>query len=100
VIDYKKIGEEVGQIVSDKQLAYGDSFGKAGEVLRLMYPEGVKPDQYMDMLAVVRIIDKLFRVATYKDAYGESPFSDITGYGLLGLANHLKARRKKDGLDK
>ena len=46
-----------------------------------------KPDQYTDMLAVVRIFDKLFRIATRKDAFGESPFKDIAGYGLLGALN-------------
>ena len=39
------------------------------------------------MLAVVRIVDKLFRIATDKDAFGESPFKDIAGYGILGVAN-------------
>ena len=45
------------------------------------------PEQYGDMLAITRIIDKLFRVATKKDAFGESPFKDIAGYGILGAAN-------------
>ena len=71
-------------MVDEKNRAYGDSFARAGNVLREMYPDGVTPDQYDDMLAVVRIIDKLFRIATDRDALGESPFRDIAGYGLLG----------------
>ena len=39
------------------------------------------------MLAITRIVDKLFRIATKKDAFGESPFKDIAGYGILGVAN-------------
>ncbi len=39
------------------------------------------------MLAITRIIDKLFRIATKKDAFGESPFKDIAGYGILGISN-------------
>ncbi|MBW2598588.1 MAG: hypothetical protein JRC60_00445 [Deltaproteobacteria bacterium] len=35
-------------------------------------------------MAVTRIIDKLFRIATDKDALGESPYHDIAGYGILG----------------
>jgi cell division protein FtsB len=27
----------------------------------------------------------MMRIATDKDAFGESPFQDIAGYGLLGL---------------
>jgi hypothetical protein len=86
MVDYKKLGTEIGELVQNKQQAYGDSFGKSGIILRSLYPDGVKPAQYDDMLAVVRIIDKLFRIATDRDALGENPFRDICGYGLLGTA--------------
>ncbi len=82
--DYRRIAAEIGDIVESKQEAYGDSFGRSGAVLRILYPEGLWPEQYDDMLAVARIIDKLFRVATDRDAFGESPFRDIAGYGILG----------------
>jgi hypothetical protein len=81
---YEKLGLSIGNMVAEKQLAYGDSFGRAGQVLKILYPDGIILDQYDDMLAVVRIIDKLFRVANNKDAFGESPFRDIAGYGILG----------------
>ena len=83
-MSYENLGREIGKLVDEKQKAYGDSFGKSGAILRILYPDGVKPDQYDDMLAVVRIVDKLFRVATMKDAFDENPFKDIAGYGLLG----------------
>jgi len=81
---YEQLGQEIGQTVDQKQVAYGDSFGKAGQVLRILYPAGISPEQYDDVLAITRIIDKLFRLATDKDAFGESPFFDIAGYALLG----------------
>jgi hypothetical protein len=84
-IDYHEIGAKVGELVQRKQHAYGDSFGNSGNVLRVIYPNGVSPDQYDDMLAVIRIIDKLFRIANDKDFGGESPYRDIAGYALLGL---------------
>jgi len=83
---YPELGREIGCLVEDKQKAYGDAFGRAGEVLRQLYPDGIQLDQYDDMLAVTRIVDKLFRIATDRDALGESPFKDICGYGLLGTA--------------
>lgn len=83
---YTALGKEIGKIVDEKQAAYGDSFGKSGDVLRIMFPDGVKPEQYDDILSVARILDKLFRIATKKDAFGESPYGDIIGYGLLGKA--------------
>lgn len=83
--EYEKLGAEIGKLVAEKQTAYGDSFGKSGNVLRILYPNGIQPDQYNDALAVVRIIDKLFRIANNKDVFGESPYKDIAGYAILGV---------------
>ena len=79
-----KMGESVIKTVQEKQAAYGDSFGKAGKIMAILYPDGIRPDQMTDALAVVRIIDKLFRIANHKNAFDECPYSDIVGYGLLG----------------
>ena len=76
--------EKLGALVSEKNAAYGDAFSQAGEVLQALYPKGVRPEQYVDMLGVVRVLDKLFRVANKKGAFDESPWTDIAGYGLLG----------------
>lgn len=88
--DYENIGAQIGKLVAEKQAAYGDSFGKSGDVLRILYHNGIKPDQYDDALAVVRIVDKLFRIANSKDAFGENPYMDIAGYGILGAAKSKK----------
>ena len=40
------------------------------------------------------MIDKLFRIATRKDAFGESPYRDIAGYALLGLVSDLEEEKK------
>lgn len=87
-IDYESLACEVGKLVNKKQKAYGDSFGKSGEIIKILFPDGVKPEQYPALLCIVRIIDKLFRVASAKDAFGENPYQDIAGYGLLGMALH------------
>lgn len=81
---FEKIGTEVGKLVDEKQAAYGDSFGKAGSVMRILYPNGISPDQLDDALTIVRVLDKLFRIANKKNAFGENPWKDIAGYGLLG----------------
>ena len=91
---YSQRGEEIGKLVEHKNEIYGDSFRKSGEILRLLYPDGMKPEQYDDVLAIVRIIDKLFRIATDRDALGESPWEDIAGYSLLRDVQ-LKERRVK-----
>ena len=84
--DFVEIGNRIGELVRQKNLAYGDSFSRATDILEVLYPSGVQPHQYRDMLAVIRVIDKLFRLATRKDAFDESPWNDIAGYALLGIA--------------
>jgi hypothetical protein len=82
---YQDIGQKIGETVERKQAAYGDSFGKSGDVMRILYPEGISRTQLDDALTVVRVLDKLFRVATDRDALGESPWRDIAGYALLSV---------------
>lgn len=93
---YKELAEQIGNLVEEKNAAYGNSFDQAGDFLRLLYPNGIPPESYGDMLCVVRIFDKLKRIATRKDAFSESPYGDIIGYGLLGLNKDLEANKKKD----
>lgn len=83
---FRRIGAEIGELVATKNQAYGDSFARSGEIMRVLYPDGIRPDQYEDALGVVRVVDKLFRVATDRDALGENPWRDIAGYGILGAA--------------
>jgi len=82
---FREIGAEIGALVEEKNAAYGDSFAKAGDFLRLCFPHGIRPDQYDDALCLVRMFDKQMRIATDKKAFGESPYRDIAGYGLLGV---------------
>lgn len=82
---YGEIGQDIGDLVTQKQAAYGDSFGKSGQVMRILYPDGIPTDKLDDALTVVRVLDKLFRIATDRDALGESPWKDIAGYALLSI---------------
>ena len=87
---YEETAEEIGKLVAEKNRAYGSSFAESYKVLQILYPLGIKPDQYTDALAIIRVLDKLFRIATDKDALGESPWRDIAGYGILGTVNGRK----------
>lgn len=88
--NYEDIGFEVGELVQHKQRAYGDSFGRSGDCLRQMFPDGIKPEQYDDLLTIARILDKLFRIANNPKAFNENPYQDIVGYGLLGMKRHME----------
>jgi hypothetical protein len=81
---FDDLARELGELVEAKNKAYGNSFHYTSSILSVLYPAGVSPSQYSDMLLLVRIIDKIFRVAAKKDAFGESPYQDIAGYALLG----------------
>ena len=93
--NFAEIGDKVGKLVSDKQRAYGDSFSRSGECLRQMFPEGIKPEQYDDLLTITRIIDKLFRIANNPTAFDENPYQDIVGYGLLGMNRHNSSNNRE-----
>jgi hypothetical protein len=90
---YEETAEEIGKLVSQKNQAYGSSFAESHKILSVLYPNGIKPEQYTDALAIIRVLDKLFRIATDRDALGESPWRDIAGYGILGTVN---ANKKKE----
>jgi len=87
---YQRLGCDVGRLVDQKQLAYGDSFGRVHRILEVLWPDGVSKASYRNLLCVVRILDKLFRVASHNgaDPMGESPGRDIAGYGILMAAMH------------
>lgn len=92
---FQILANKIGTIVDNKNKAYGDSFSQAGTFLKLLFPDGIPPEKYGDMLTIVRIFDKLKRIATDKGAFDEDPFSDIVGYGLLGVHNNNLNREKE-----
>lgn len=65
---FSELGCQIGKLVDEKNAAYGNSFAKCGDFLKLLYPDGIRPDQYEDALCLVRIFDKQMRIATDKNA--------------------------------
>ena len=82
-IDYEKLGKSVGNLVAEKQEAYGDSFSKSHKILKVLYPEGIKTEQYMDVLTICRVVDKLFRLATDPNYGDESPLYPSKDFQIL-----------------
>jgi hypothetical protein len=87
------IGVRGTQHVISKNNKYGDAIRKVALKLRADYPDGIRPDQYEDLLLWVRTQDKLTRIASYtperREADDESPWADVRGYGLLGEEKDL-----------
>ena len=80
---YEEVGQEIGRLVDQKNRVYGDSFRKASAILRIIRPQGLSDVNLDDLLALVRIIDKIFRILTHRNALGEDPWRDIAGYAIL-----------------
>lgn len=78
--------KEIADLVVEKNQAYGNSFSKSGEIMKILYHNGIPTEKMNDALAVVRVLDKLSRIATDRDAMGENPWRDICGYALLVAA--------------
>jgi hypothetical protein len=97
-IDYEKLGRSVGNLVAEKQEAYGDSFSKSHKILKVLYPDGIKTEQYMDVLTICRVVDKLFRLATDPTYGDESPWRDICGYSLLSMGKDTREMTRDDTL--
>ncbi len=85
----RRICTDLGATLAEKNIAYGSSFARSGEILAILYPNGVRADQMRDMQLLSRIVDKMFRVANKvdgKDRGGESPFLDIAGYAVCAMS--------------
>lgn len=85
-MSYRETAEEIGKLVEEKNEAYGNSFAKSEEMLKILYPDGIPEDSYEDVLLLARIFDKMMRIANQKEAFDEDPYKDIAGYGILGSA--------------
>ena len=87
-------GKSLGELIDKKQEAYGDSVGKTGKLIRIFLSDYLQEDgtykiseELLDnILLQVRIIDKQNRIFSNPkaDKMDESPYTDISGYGLLG----------------
>jgi hypothetical protein len=89
ISNFEKIGTELGKLVKKKNDAYGDSFSKSKNFLEILYPNGIMPENYSDMLCVLRIFDKLKRIATDRDAFGENPHEDLVGITIRMMAAEM-----------
>ena len=84
---FERIATEIGKLVDEKDAAYGSSFLKSEKILKILYPNGIKPEQYKDILAVIRVVDKLFSLAAQKETLTESFFNNIAEYVILNASD-------------
>lgn len=91
---FESKGQSLGKLIDLKQEAYGDSVSKTSKLIRILLSDYLQKDgtyriteELLDhILLQVRIIDKQNRIFSNPkaDKMGESPYTDISGYGMLG----------------
>lgn len=92
---WAELGGEVARILDSTNKAYGNSTEKSARILGILYPEGIQPEQLHDARCMTSILDKLSRIATDKDAFGESPWRDVAGYALLAYRYDLMRHKER-----
>lgn len=73
----------LGVMLQDKNDSYGSSFYKAEDFIALLWPDGVPPEAFGRMLIMVRMFDKMMRIAVMPEAFGEDAEMDLFGYAAL-----------------
>ena len=81
--DFQKIATDIGALLQEKNTSYGNAFDASAAFLNILYPHGIAPAQYTDLGLLIRIFDKMMRIAN--GASTEDPYQDIAGYGILGV---------------
>lgn len=94
-----QITQELNKLLLQKREAYGQAFFQSSSIMKALYPQGISPDQYDNALTIIRICDKLFRIANAKsdqDPMNEDPWKDIAGYAILSLENKTVKEKQNE----
>jgi len=82
---FEGIALELSSMLEDKNRKYGDSYAKMAHVLPLFFPNGVPADKLLDAIFILRIVDKLMRIASNQPDEDEDPIKDVAGYAILRM---------------
>ena len=93
---WAELGCEVATVLDRTNKAYGNSTEKSSRILSILFPEGIRTEQLHDARCMTSILDKLSRIATDKDAFGESPWRDVAGYALLAYRHDLGRHEERE----
>jgi len=81
----EKLGKILGKQTDKKHTSYGQATDIVPEILKILYPDGIKHEQFKDAVLVILILNKLCRISRGdKTAFEENPYNDIVGYALRG----------------
>lgn len=89
--DFHVIANELAELLTQKNESYGSAYATNPKLMSILYPHGILPEDYPNVLAITRIFDKLQRIATDNAGDTEDPWKDIAGYALLRLSEKRNA---------
>jgi hypothetical protein len=84
---FETVGTSIGSLVDEKNTAYGNAVNKLSDLLTSFYPDGIKPVHYKSLGVIVRILDKLRRIANNPSGDNKDNWNDIAGYSILMLGS-------------
>jgi len=91
--EYEILALAIGRLTDEKSKQYGDSAERAEKIMKVLYPNGVPVEAFKNALLIVRMCDKLCRIATQDtagvDGAGEDAWKDMAGYSLIGALRNM-----------
>jgi hypothetical protein len=91
--EYEVLATAIGRLTDEKSKQYGDSAERAEKIMKVLYPNGVPVEAFKNALLIVRMCDKLCRIATQDttgvDGAGEDAWKDMAGYSLIGALKNI-----------
>ncbi len=86
-LELESISRDVVGVVKEKNREYGSAFQKVSEILTILFPNGIPTNKYHDVAILIRVLDKVCRIASANDKdVKKDAWLDLTGYGLLRLS--------------
>ena len=80
---YEQVGAFIGALVDKGIPVSNGNPHEAVAVVRALFPHGIKPEQYDDLLAMIRMIDSMFLISREKKSAGKtSHYMDIVCWGI------------------
>jgi hypothetical protein len=71
---YEEIGSFIGSMVDRGNIAGSGTFHETAQVVHVLYPQRINPEQYDDLLAIIRMIDSMFMISREKKSSGKTPY--------------------------
>ncbi|MEM0201431.1 MAG: hypothetical protein QXD23_03425 [Candidatus Micrarchaeaceae archaeon] len=85
MMSYKEITDNIAQLLDQKEQYYGPTYKEIGDVYAQLF-KSVKSIDAHDLLAVVRMLDKIFRIVHSTDGSTKlDAWNDIAGYAILQI---------------